>query len=110
MFATGSITDLSGNDYEQTSDYKFTTADTIDPTVSSLIPADDATGVAVAADITVTFSEAIKRGTGDIRLKTDSGVVVATYSAADSTNLSISGNTLTINPVSYTQLTLPTKA
>ena len=98
MFATGSITDLSGNDYEQTSDYKFTTADIIDPTVSSFIPKDDATGVAVAADITVTFSEAIKRGTGDITLKTDSGVVVATYSAADSTNLSISGNTLTINP------------
>ena len=98
VFAAGSITDLSGNDYEQTSDYKFTTADTIDPTVSSFIPTDDATGVAVAADITVTFSEAIKRGTGDITLKTDSGVVVATYSASDSTNLSISGNTLTINP------------
>jgi hypothetical protein len=46
----------------------------------------------------VTFSEAVQRGTGSIVLKTSSGTVIATYDAASSTNLSISGSTLTINP------------
>ncbi|WP_350297240.1 Ig-like domain-containing protein, partial [Limnohabitans sp. Rim8] len=41
---------------------------------------------------------AIAKGTGNIVLKTSAGLVVATYDAATSTNLSISGSTLTINP------------
>ena len=66
--------------------------------VSEFTPAQNATEIAVASDITVTFSEAIKRGTGDITLKTSDGTVVATYDAASSTNLTISDKTLTINP------------
>jgi len=98
VFDEGSITDLNGNKYDQSGDYKFTTIDTIAPTAASFSPADDATEIAVASDITVTFSEAIKRGTGDITLKTSNGTVVATYNAASSTNLSISDKTLTVNP------------
>lgn len=76
-------------------------ADTTAPTVASFSPTDGATGVAVGSNVVVTFSEAIQRGTGNIILKTASGTTVATYSAASSSNLSISGNTLTINPTAY---------
>ena len=75
-----------------------TLADLDAPRVSSFSPADDATAVAIGSNIVLTFSEAIARGVGNIILKTTSGAVVATYEAASSTNLSISGNTLTINP------------
>ena len=92
---------MAGNNYAGVSDYNFTTRaapDTVAPTVATFSPTDEATGVAVGADIVVTFSEAVQRGTGNIVLKTSSGTVIATYDAASSTNLSISGSTLTINP------------
>ena len=54
--------------------------------------------MAIAANIVLTFSESIAKGTGSIVLKTTAGVTIATYDAATSANLSISGSTLTINP------------
>ena len=101
--AAGSIKDTAGNSYSGTTDYNFSTGaapDTTAPTVTAFSPADEATAVAIGANIVVTFSEAVQRGTGSIVLKTSAGVVVATYDAATSSNLSISGNTLTINPTS----------
>ncbi len=74
------------------------TVDLIAPTVLSFTPADEATGVAVASNITLTFSETIARGTGSIVLKTAAGVTVATYNAATSSNLTLSGSVLTLNP------------
>ena len=68
------------------------------PTVSSFSPIDEAVGVGIAANIVITFSESIKRGIGSIVIKTAAGTTIATYDAATSTNLSISGSTLTINP------------
>ena len=100
-FAAGTIKDLAGNSYAGTASYNFTTAapsDTIAPTVTTFTPADEAIGVAVNSDIVVTFNEAIARGTGNIVLKTSAGATVATYDAATSSNLSISGNTLILNP------------
>ncbi|NBU76580.1 MAG: hypothetical protein EBS30_15405, partial [Planctomycetes bacterium] len=97
-FAAGTIKDTAGNRYAGVSDYNFTTVaapDTAAPTVTAFSPFDEATGVDVGANIVVTFNEAIQRGTGNIVLKTSEGVVVATYNAATSTNLSISGSTLT---------------
>jgi uncharacterized delta-60 repeat protein len=82
-------------------DYTFDgKPDTTAPSVSSFSPADGAVGVAVGSDITVTFSEAIQRGTGNIQIRSgsESGTVVASYDVATSANLSISGSTLTINP------------
>ncbi len=101
----GVIKDLAGNNFAGITDAttdNFTTAnavnDTIAPTVLTYIPADEASGVAVSSNIVLTFSEAIQRGTGNILLKTSTGTTVATYDAATSSNLSISGSTLTINP------------
>jgi len=72
--------------------------DTTVPTVSAFSPIDAATGVALASDIVITFSEAIQRGAGSIVLKNAAGTVIETLDAATNSNLSISGATLTINP------------
>ena len=72
------------------------------PTVASFSPTDGLTNVAAGSNIVVTFSEAIKFGTGAIEIRSGSasGTVVATYNVATNAgaNLSISSNTLTINP------------
>jgi uncharacterized delta-60 repeat protein len=68
------------------------------PTVTSFSPLDEATCIAIGSNIVVTFNEPIAKGTGNIVLKTAAGTTVANYNAATSANLSISGNTLTINP------------
>ena len=47
----------------------FTTADVGDPTLSSSSPADGATGVAVDANIVLTFSEAVDVESGNIVIK-----------------------------------------
>jgi Ca2+-binding RTX toxin-like protein len=74
--------------------------DAIPPTVLTFTPPDGATGVDIGSDIVLTFSEAIKRGEGNIALYIDSvsGPLAATYDVAISTNISISGTMLTINP------------
>lgn len=74
--------------------------DTTSPTVSSFSPIDEATEVAVGSNIVLTFSETIQRGSGNIVIKTSTGTTVATYDAATSSNLSINGSTLTLNPTS----------
>jgi hypothetical protein len=56
------MTDLAGNALASAVSWSFTTGvapDTTPPTVVSTVPANSATGVAVAADITATFSEAM---------------------------------------------------
>ena len=68
------------------------------PTVISTTPIAGAFGVGITDNIVFTFSEPIQLGSGNILLKTAVGTTIATYDAASSTNISISGSTLTINP------------
>jgi methionine-rich copper-binding protein CopC len=99
-FAAGSVKDTAGNNYGGTTTYNFTTGaapDTTPPTVSTFSPADETTSVTIGSNIVATFSEAIQRGAGDIVLKTAAGTTVATYGQTSS-NVTISGNALTINP------------
>lgn len=72
--------------------------DTSAPKVSKFKPTDGKGNVSLSANITVTFTEAIQRGSGNIILKKADGTVVETFNAANSGNLSIRGKTLTINP------------
>ncbi|MBY0572337.1 MAG: DUF4214 domain-containing protein [Undibacterium sp.] len=72
--------------------------DTTPPVVVNFSPNQQANDVAVGANIVFTFSEAILRGTGIITLKTAEGNLVASYNAANSSNLSFSGSTLAIDP------------
>lgn len=68
-------------------------ADTINPTVSSLLPADNATGVSVTSTFVITFDENVVTSTGNIILyKTTDDSVVETFPVT-STYISASGTT-----------------
>ena len=98
-FGADSVKDLSDNAFAG-STIDFTTQDITPPLVTTVSPVAGASGVAVGSNIALTFSEAIKLGTGSIAIHSGSasGTVVESYDAATSANLSISGNTLIINP------------
>jgi Ca2+-binding RTX toxin-like protein len=87
------LANISGN-------YSFIVIDTTAPTVTSFNPTDGETAVAIASNINLIFSEAIQKGTGTIAIHSGSagGAIVESFDAATSNLLSISGNTLTINP------------
>ncbi len=70
------------------------------PSVTFFSPADEVLGVTVDCDIVLTFSEPIQKGTGTIAIHTGSetGPIVESYDVATSTNLTVSGSILTINP------------
>uniref|UniRef100_UPI0027B89D7E Ig-like domain-containing protein n=1 Tax=Azonexus sp. TaxID=1872668 RepID=UPI0027B89D7E len=73
--------------------------DTTAPTLQSSTPADNALAVAVGADITLTFSEAMKAATGNLLIKkTSDDSTVATIAIGDTSQITVSGSTVTINP------------
>ncbi|MBK6296465.1 MAG: Ig-like domain-containing protein [Rhodoferax sp.] len=72
--------------------------DSTAPTVTGFSPADEVGGVSINANLVLTFSEAIARGTGTLRLKNATGTVIESFDAASSVRLSIGGSTLTIDP------------
>jgi len=92
-----SVTDAYGNPNAATT-AAAQPIDTKQPSVNAVTPADQSAGVAVGSDIAISFSEAIQKGAGSITLVTASGAVAAIYDAATSSNISISGNSLTVNP------------
>ncbi|WP_293147440.1 S8 family serine peptidase [Microcoleus sp. bin48.metabat.b7b8b9.023] len=102
--ANGAIKDIAGNNYAGitgNSTWNFTTATAADitpPTASSFSPADNATGVAVGANLVVNFSEAIQKGTGNLVIKKLSDNSVVETIAATAANVTVSGSQLTINP------------
>ncbi|MCE7697650.1 MAG: Ig-like domain-containing protein [Methanobacterium paludis] len=89
---TGSVTDLAGNNLAYYGTNFVTTTDGVAPNVKSVDPVNKAVNVAVDKVIKVTFSEAIKVGTGWFELKSSNGTIVSVTS-------SINGNVLTITPV-----------
>ncbi|MCX7174424.1 MAG: Ig-like domain-containing protein [Proteobacteria bacterium] len=94
------VIDAAGNPIATATSAAVHAIDTKAPTITSFSPATQATGVAINSNIVLTFSESIQRGSGNIALMTSSGTLVATYDAATSGNISISGNTLTVHPAS----------
>jgi LPXTG-motif cell wall-anchored protein len=69
------------------------------PLAPTVTPADDATGVAVGANLTLAFNRAPTAGTGNIEIhRTDDDSTVATIAAGDTDRVSISGSTVTVNP------------
>jgi Ca2+-binding RTX toxin-like protein/methionine-rich copper-binding protein CopC len=75
-------------------------SDAVAPTISSLNPADGATGVAAGANLVITFSETVQKGTGNILIKRSSDdVTVQTIAVADAA-VSVVGAVVTINPPS----------
>ena len=101
--ASGTVKDLAGNSYAGTSTYDFKTVsvDTLAPTVKSFTPADGSLNAALNTNITLTFSESVKAGSGFIEIHSGSatGALVESFDAASSSRLLFSGSTLTIDPV-----------
>lgn len=73
-------------------------ADATPPTISSLSPADNANGVSPSANLAITFSEAIMKGTGNITIRNLTDSTQTTIAITDATQVSVSGTDLTINP------------
>lgn len=79
-------------------------ADSAAPTISSVGPVDDSSDNNPASDLTITFSEFVQAGTGNIVIKTVAGdTLVETIAANDTSKVSISkptsgGSKATINP------------
>jgi len=71
--------------------------DTTDPVITSLNPQDNASDVSPDSDLTITFNEGIKIGTGDITIKNLDAATETTIPVGDS-QVSVSGTTMTINP------------
>ena len=96
-FSAGVIQDLAGNNAGSLT-LNFNTAaalDTTPPTIASSVPANGATGVAVGANIVLTYSEAVQKGSGSIALSSAGGMVTISVSSA---LVSIAGAVVTINP------------
>jgi methionine-rich copper-binding protein CopC len=75
--------------------------DSIPPGLSTLSPADGATGVATAADLSATFGEPVRKGAGNITLKKSADhSVVESFDVSSSPRITFSGATLTIDPTS----------
>jgi|GEM_PF-3380134 len=91
--------DRAGNKYvgiSSSATWNFTTADLTNPTVSTLSPTDNATGVSTTANLVITFSEAVQGGTGTLVVKKGSdNSVVETITASNTTYVSGSGTTIT---------------
>ena len=75
-----------------------TTAPELNDT-NPLTPADDATNTLIDANLTIKFNESVQKGTGNIVIKKSSdNSVVETFDVATSTAVTVSGDTVTINP------------
>ncbi|MBM9518911.1 Ig-like domain-containing protein, partial [Desulforhopalus vacuolatus] len=98
--AAGVITDMTGNDFAGISGsdtYNFTTIDNAAPILTSLTPNDNATDVGVNSNITLTFSEAVQAGTGNILIYNDDGTLARSVAVTDG-QVTFSNGTVTINP------------
>ena len=74
--------DTAGNSYagiSSTTALSFTIADTTDPTLTSSVPADNATDVSVDANIVLNFSESVNAVNGNVTIKktSDDSVIEA---------------------------------
>lgn len=99
--SAGAIQDIANNNYAGITGnaaWNFTTlaADIAPPVVSSFSPLDDATGVSNSATPSITFNEAVKKGTGNILIKNSGGIFDTI--AVTSTQVVVAGSTVTITP------------
>ena len=101
LIPAGAFEDRSGNDYAGIADaatWNFTTADTTAPTVSTYSPADGGTAVAVDENLVLTFSEAVRKGSGFVIIRPASGSETVIVVTDTDSQVSVSGSTVTIDP------------
>ena len=99
---SGTFTDLAGLAYagiSTTTTWNFTTGDFTPPTITSFSPADNATGVGVNANLVLSFSEAIQKGTsGNIVITRASDNATVEAIAVTDSRVTVSGSQVTIDP------------
>ena len=79
----------------------ITIADTTNPTVSTLSPADNATNIATNSNLVITFDEAVDAETGGtISLYKSDDTLVQTFTIPDAEVTGTGTDTITINPTS----------
>lgn len=91
------VADLAGNAGVGTSTSNNYTVDTLEPALVSSVPADNATAVAVDGKVSLTFSEPVAAGSGDIVIRGNTGdthVIAVT----DASQVSFNGNMVNIDP------------
>ena len=95
---TVTVTDAAGNVSSSRSVTAFT-VDTNTPDVSSLSPADGATGISTTANLVITFDETVTAVTGkNVTIKRSGDDSTVEVVAADSGLVSIAGNAVTVDP------------
>ncbi|MFT6901278.1 MAG: plastocyanin [Colwellia sp.] len=96
---TITVTDVAGNTSNALAVASFD-IDLTTPTLQSLSPADNASGLSSSANISMDFDENIALGTGNITIhqSSDNSTVATINVAAHGAQLSITNNILTINP------------
>ena len=100
QIAATAFDDAVGNSYagiSNSSTLNFISVDTVNPTLVSTSPADNATGVAVGANIVFTFSEAVKAGSGDFKLYRSDNTLLEDLDVTSGA-VTFSGATVTVNP------------
>ncbi|MFZ4525293.1 MAG: S8 family serine peptidase [Chlorobium sp.] len=75
-----------------------TPIDTTHPLLLGVSPADNAAAVVVGSNIVLTFSESVQAGTGAFNIYNATGGLWKSISATDTTQVTISNDTVTINP------------
>jgi hypothetical protein len=75
-------------------------SDATAPTLVSLSPADNSSGVLPWTNLVLNLSEAIKAGVGNFNIYNANGTVAQSISVTDTSQVTISGSTVTINPTS----------
>ena len=96
-FGAGVFKDLAGNSHGGATTSYFTTADQKAPALLSKSPGADATNVAVGSNIVLTFDEPVQPGFYDFSLRVG-GQVKFSFAVTDSSQVTFTGNTVTINP------------
>jgi methionine-rich copper-binding protein CopC len=100
--ANGAIQDIANNNYvgfTGNTTWKFTTAtETTPPTALSFNPAHNSINVTLTADLVITFSEDVKKGTGNIVIRKTSDNTAVETIAVTNANVTIAGVVVTINP------------
>ncbi|HPM82692.1 MAG TPA: tandem-95 repeat protein, partial [Candidatus Anammoximicrobium sp.] len=95
----GNSTPCGSNANGQVQDFTLTvTADTSAPLVSTLSPADEATGVAVGTNLVITFDETVEKGSGNVVIKQTSDNSVVQTIDVTTAAVSVNGAVATIDP------------
>ena len=101
-FLSGNVRDAAGNNAIPILNNIGATdgvlVDGVAPTVANFTPSDDGASVGVGANLAIAFNESVTANSGNITIKRSDGSTFETISVTDSTKVTISGNSVTINP------------